>query len=183
MTILYAIFLSVWRRWFGGGWKDKLPTNRFLQHLIGGSVAFSVLYLSGYNWWQSLLACVVLQALFWSIGHGAAFDMSRGGYPDEKTIKRYKEYFWNKWCEFLVPQQYWYGFGYDFLWMMFRYGLPAILISVILLNVWFSFSALTVPMIYAISWSLSDRGKLKRLTAVALSEFIVGFTTGILLLI
>lgn len=181
MILIYAIWLSFHRRWFGGGWKDKLPTNRFLQHIIGGFVAFAVLFIEGKSWWQSLLACIALQALYWAIGHGPAFDMSRDTNPSPATIKRYKKYFWNKWCEFLVPIQSWYGFGYDFLWMMFRYGLPAILISVILWRVWFSFATLFVPIIYAFAWSMHDYGKLKKLPAVAFAEYITGFITGILL--
>ena len=86
MSLIYALFCGCWRRWFGGGF-DRLPNNRFLQHIIGFTGACVALWFCGYNWIQIVLAGLVLQGLFWAPGHGAAFDLSRGGKPDEKMIK------------------------------------------------------------------------------------------------
>lgn len=181
IEITYVLLSGLWRRWFGSDLKGFFG-NRFVQHIVGGTVAFLYLYFCREEKWvQALLAVLVLQGLFFCIGHGAAFDMSRAGYPDEKTIGRYKKFFWNKWCEFLVPKSSWYGFGYDFLWMFFRYTLPALLISLILWNVYFCFSGLFVAFSYAVCWSLSDKGKLKRLTATELAELFSGFFVGVLL--
>lgn len=182
-NFLYGIFEGFWRRWFGGGFEDKLGDNRFVQHIIGFIVGFIVLLSNYYGFIQSLLAMFAFQGLYWAIGHGPAFDMSRDGYPDDEMIKRYKKYFWNKWCEFLVPKDSWYGFGYDFLWMLFRYELPAILISIILGNYWFLTAGFVTTLIYAICWSLSDREELKRLGPTSLAEILTGFFSGLLLVI
>ena len=95
----------------------------------------------------------------------------------EETIKRYKKKFWNKWCEFLVPKKAWYGFFYDFLWMFFRYELPAILVAIILLNPFFLLAGLTSAMAYAFGWALSEHKK----TNPVLSECFSGFFAGLLL--
>ena len=181
VRLTYPIFLGIWRRWFGGG-LDFLPDNRALKHIVGFCVGSVVLWLYGYTIIQVLLAMITLQAFYWAVGHGCAFDMSRDGYPDKEMIKRYKKYFWNKWCEFLVPKKFWYWFGYDFLWMMFRYGIPAGIISLILWQPYIAFGGITTSLTYAFCWSLSDRGKLgKWFGATGLAEIITGFITGLLL--
>ena len=179
-TILYGLFLGFWRRWFGGG-LDRLPDNRFVQHIIGFTACFLVLWYKGSGWVLSLICAVVLQGLYWAPSHGPAFDLSRGGQPDEKMIERYKKVFWNKWCEFLVPKSSWYGFGYDFLWLMFRYELPALLISALIFNLTFAFAGYTTAIIYAVCWALFDKNKLKHLSGTELAEYISGFLTGVLL--
>ena len=98
---------------------------------------------------------------------------------DPKMKKRYEKYFWDKWCKFLIPEKYWYGFWYDFLWMTFRYELPAILISLVL-GSWFWVSGLLVPCGYAFCWYLNDKGIIKR--AIVCSEFISGFVSGLFLI-
>ena len=183
--LLYPLFLASWRRCFGSnGWDLPILKYRAVQHIIGGVVAFGVCLVLGYTWWQSLAFAGVLQGLYFSLGHGAAYDMSRGGNkPDEKTIKRYKQFFWNKWCEFLVPKDSWYGFGYDFLWMLFRYGLPALLMSVIILKPSVAMCGLSTALCYAVCWSLYDKGKLKYLYSTELAEILMGFFTGLLIVL
>ena len=182
---LYPLFLGIWRRCFGSnGWDLPIIKYRAVQHIIGGAVAFGVCIGLGYIWWQGVLFAGILQGLYWSIGHGPAYDMSRGGKdPDEKTLKRYKKAFWNKWCEFLVPQNSWYGFGYDFLWMMFRYGLPAILMAITIQRPWIALCGIATTLCYAICWSLYDKGKLKHLYSTELAELMAGFCTGILIVL
>lgn len=185
IQLLNAITLSIWRRWFGGAniggdkYEDAFFNQRWFRYIIGLLVTGLFLWYKKCNYFQIIGADCVLYFAMWGIGHGCAFDISRDGYPDEDMIKRYKKYFWNKWCEFLVPKNSWYGFGYDFIWMMFRYTLPAIIISIILLNPLFILSGVLVALSYAVCWSLYDKDKIKAPTELA--ELIAGFITGILL--
>lgn len=178
IKFLYSVFEACWRRAFGSG-----DFNRLILHIINVIATLFVLWYLGYSLLQNILVVSLYEAFYWSVGHGPAFDMGRGGKPDEEMIERYKKYFWNKWCEFLVPKEYWYTFGYDFLWMMFRYEIPAAIIAVILCSPFFSLAGLFVSSIYAACWTLQDREKLKRLTATEVAEIISGFITGILLVI
>lgn len=181
MRMALSIFEAIWRRMFGSdGWNIPVLKNRFVEHLIGFVVVFCVLLMK-HHWWQCLLATTVLQAFYWATGFSSAYDMARDKNLDETTMRKYKKYFWNKWCEFLVPKDSWYGFGYDFLWMLFRYEIPAIIISAILLNGWFLLAGLCVALSYAICWSLYERKKSFGLFATELAELIAGFCTGWLL--
>lgn len=177
MRILYSIYLSFFRRWFGGGF-DKLWDNRAFQNCFNVLVTFGYLFFSGVNVWIAIIGASCLQFLYFCPAHGCAFDMGKDGYPDDVMIKRYENYFWDKWCKFLIPENMWYGFWYDFLWMTFRYELPAILISVIL-GSWFWVAGLLVPCGYAFCWHLKDLGLIKR--PIPFAEFISGFVSGLFL--
>lgn len=182
IILFYPLFLGIWRRAFGCDcWNIPVLKNRFVLHIIGFLVAVGACYGLGYHWIQCLLLGGVLQGLYWALGHGPAYDMSRGGYPDAEMIKRYEKFFWDKWCKFLVPKYSWYGFGYDFLWMMFRYGLPACLMAIVLLNPYVAGCGIATTLIYAICWSLQDKGKLHHLFATELAEILAGVCTGILI--
>lgn len=182
IQLLYACFMSAWRRCFGtDGWNIPVLKIRAVQHIIGFLATSLALWACGYHWLQIIACAGVLQGLYWSPGHGSSFDLSRGGYPDEKMIKRYKKAFWNKWCEWLVPESAWYGFGYDFLWMAFRYELPALLLAIISRSYPVAFAGGCVALVYAIGWALFDKGKLKRLSGTELAEYASGFITGFLL--
>lgn len=185
MQLLYACFSSFWRRWFGSkgliGKADAWYDSRPFKYIIGCLITSVFLFYKEYNWIQIIAATSVLYFFYWAKGFACAFDMSRAGYPGEQTIKDYKKFFWNKWCEFLVPKDKWYGFGYDFLWMLFRYEIPAILISVILLNGWFLLSGVCVAFAYAIGWALSDSKAMKELGPTEFGEVVGGFFTGVFL--
>lgn len=182
ITVLYSLFSGWWRRCFGSdGWELPVLKNRFVQHLIGSVAGLGALYFCGYSWIRCVLAVGVLQGWYWAVGHGPAFDMSRAGYPDETLLKRYKKYFWNKWCEYLVPVQSWYGFGYDFLWMLFRYGCPAFVLSIILWQPYIAFAGLTTTIIYALCWGFEDHKVLKKFGPTELAEILAGVVTGLLL--
>ena len=181
LEIVSGCFFSVWRRMFGSdGWNIPVLSNRFVEHVIGFLGASCFLLLKEYHWAQSLCASLALQALYWAPGHGPAFDMSRDGSPDKKMLERYDNYFWNKWCEFLVPKTNWYQFGYDFVWMLFRYGLPAALVSIILLSPYFAFAGVLTCLVYSICWSFKDCGIIKN-SPTAIAEYIVGFISGFLI--
>lgn len=182
IQILFSIFLGAWRRAFGcDGWGLPILKNRFALHIIGFVGTFLALFFIGYSWLHSILAGLILFGWYFSVGHGTAFDMSRDGYPDAKLLKRYKKYFWNSWCEYIVPINSWYGFGYDFLWMFFRYELPALALSIILCNIYIAFAGLTTAIAYAICWGMNDNGALKKMWPTQLAEIITGVVTGLLL--
>ena len=182
MGIIYGIFLSFWRRAFGNdGFGLPLLQNRSVLHLIGFLACFLVLLYQGSGWIVSCLCAGILQGLYWAPGHGPAFDLSRGGKPDKKMKERYKKAFWNKWCEWLVPKESWYNFGYDFLWLSFRYELPALLLAVLLKNPLVALAGFGVSFAYALGWALFDKGKLKKLSGTELAEYLSGFITGLLI--
>lgn len=183
LAILTGCFEAVWRRMFGSdGWNKPIIQNRFIQHIIGFVGVSGALWISGYHWAQAVVVALALQGLYWAPGHGPAFDMSRDGLPDDEMKERYQKYFWDKWVKFLVPAGGWYGFGYDFLWMFFRYELPALLVAIALGSAYFGFAGLLVALVYAVFWSLKDCGKIKN-SSTAVAEWVAGFITGFLLII
>ena len=179
ISIIYALYLGCWRRWKGTASDDNFYNEKWFKTILNMLITSGVLFLCGYGWIQVVLATVSFQFLFWTQAIGGALDLGRDYPPSAETIKRYQKKFWNKWCEFLVPQQAWYGYFYDFLWMFFRYELPAILVSIILGNPFFLLAGLTSAMAYAFSWSLYE----KKGTNPDISEYISGFFAGLLLTI
>lgn len=177
LSLLFACWEGFWRRWKGTASDKKWYNTKWVKVVCNILLTFEVLLLLKYNWLQALVATIVFQFLFWTQAIGGALDIGRDYPPSEETIKRYKKKFWNKWCEFLVPKKAWYGFFYDFLWMFFRYELPAILVSAILLNPFFLLAGLTSAMAYAMAWALYD----KKGTNPDIAEYISGFFAGLLL--
>ena len=177
MQYLFCILESFWRRWKGTASDKHWYNAKWFKTICNLCLTYIALYLCGYHWLQSLIATLVFQFLFWTQAIGGALDMGRDYPPSEETIKRYKSKFWNKWCEFLVPKQAWYGYFYDFLWMMFRYGLPAILVSIILLNPFFLLAGVTCALCYNLAWALYEHNKCNPIVA----EYLSGFFAGLLL--
>ncbi len=177
--LILCIWTAIWRRLFGSDFKIPLIGSRAFQHGMNFAVMVFAFWMMQYEWCRVISTPIVVEFYYWAVGHGPAFDMGRAGKPDDALIARYKKYFWNSWCEFLVPEAYWYGFGYDLLWMEFRYALPAILASIVLGNLYFVFAGLSVPLIYAACWALYDRKKIKHPTELA--EVLSGFVSGLFL--
>lgn len=174
VRLLFSIFESFWRRALGSG-----DYKRFVLHVINISVATLYLWYNDVTWLRIGLSVPLYDYWYWNVGHGCAFDIGRDGKPDSEMIKRYEKYFWDKWCKFIVPESCWYGFWYDYLWMMFRYGIPAVLISVILGNWLFGYAGFGVATTYAVCWSLNDKGKTNY--PIRIAEYISGFISGLLL--
>lgn len=176
-SITFACWESFYRRWKGTASDEKWYNQKWFKTIANLCLTATTLALLSYSWWQVLAGTLVFQFLFWTQAIGGALDIGRDYPPSEETIKRYKKKFWNKWCEFLVPKKAWYGFFYDFLWMFFRYELPAILVSIILLNPFFLLAGLTSAMSYAFGWALHDnKGK-----NPIIAEYLSGFFAGLLL--
>jgi hypothetical protein len=179
---MYALWESLWRRMFGSdGWNLPVLRNRAFQHILNVLATGVVLYFTGLNWLLLLATIGIFEGCYWSWGHGPGFDMGRGGNPDEKMLERYKERFWNKWCEKLLPKSLWYTKRYDALWMFFRYEIPAIGVALCSLNAWFLLAGFSTTLAYLLCWKAFDKGLLKNATDVA--EWIVGGITGLLLVL
>ena len=177
ISLVYSIILSCWRRWFGGGF-PKLPDNRFLQHLIGFLMAFCSLYFTGHHWIQCILAGLCLQGLYWARSHGCCFDFGHGQPPD---VSRYEQLWYWKYIKKIIPEKEWYSFTGDYILMVARYTLPSILIAIILLSIPFIFSGIVVGSVYALMWYYKDWNIVDKPTELA--EYIIGFTTGLLLVL
>ena len=175
IQIVYALFMAVWRRWFGGGFQ-KLGDNRFLQHIIGFTGASLILWYNGYHWAQVIMAAAVLQGLFWARSHGCCFDYGHGQPPD---VSRYEQLWYWKYVKKIIPESEWYSFSGDYILMTVRYTLPAILIALVLLNPTFSVAGVVLSGVYAFTWKLYDWGLIEAPTDKA--EYLAGFMTGLLL--
>lgn len=175
IQIIYSIFLSAWRRWFGGG-LDFLPDNRALKHVVGAVVGYFALWYSGYDKIQCVLSVLVLQALYWARGHGEFYDFGHKQPPD---VSRYEAFWWWKYVKKIIPTEQLYQWHCDFICMSIRYTLPAILIGIILLQVPIVFAGICLSCGYALMWLLKDWGYIKNATNYG--EIIGGFITGLLL--
>lgn len=182
MTLMASVLSGLWRRGFGCDfWDIPVLKIRATQHVLAGVILFALFYFyKDLSLLWSVYAIAVIQGLFWAGGHGAAFDISRGGTPDETLVKRYNEVWFAPALNFLVPQKDWYGFGYDFLWMAFRYTGPLVLLvpvfgwTVLLLG-------LMVALVYAGCWSWSERRSLPfDLGPTQGAELIAGALAGVM---
>lgn len=188
MNILFVVFEAWWRRWFGGGYiggkkaEYKWYNRRISQHIV--NCLIMALYFGIYckmNVWTTIYSVAVIEGLFWAPGHGPGFDMSRAGAPDDPS--RYEEKWWNKVCQFLVPCEQWYSFGYDWLWMMLRYTSPCVLLIPVF--GWeILFMGLLVAPVYGFCASFYEKVDTSRWPswldrANKLAEIIVGAVVGL----
>ena len=188
MDILFVVFEAWWRRWFGGAfiggkkWENKWYNRRVTQHVV--NCLIMALYYSIYckmSFLVTIYSVTVIEGLFWSPGHGPGFDMSRAGVPDDSS--RYEEKWWNKVCQFLVPREQWYSFGYDWLWMMLRYTIPCVLLIPVF-DVEILFMGLLVAPVYGFCASLYEKTDISFFpdwlnSHNKLAEIIVGAIVGL----
>lgn len=185
MALIYFLLGGFLRRWYGGLFPDdkyKVLGNRALQTSVMIGVMLGIFVDDWQSWRDWLVSGVValwLQFQFWSRGHGCAYDLSRGGYPDEKTIKRYNERWYHIPCDWMAEKRFFsfYGRGYDFTYMLLRYTCP--MLPMILFDWKYILIGLSVAPIYAFCWQWSESDvwifKLKGLsTATNLAEVICG---------
>lgn len=174
MNFIYAIFLSLWRRWFGGG-LDFLIDNRFIQHLIGFLACFSILWVEDYHIMQCVVCAGIFQGLFWAKSHGACYDFGH----NEPYEERYNQLWYWKYLKKFIPESMRYTFSGDFLLMFVRYTLPALLMGLVLLNPLCCVIGVAVACSYALCWIMYDFGWVKNPTEIA--EYMAGFYVGLLL--
>lgn len=181
ISLLFGLFESIFRRCFGSdGWGLPIIKHRAIQHIIGFTATSFVLWYIGYGWIQIIACAGVLQGLYWARAVGMYQDIGNGGVPDEKMKKRYDEMWYNKFLDKWF-KEYKYSDLYDFIGLTIRYTLPSILIAFILLNFSFVWAGFLVSSTYALMWKLHNYGYLKKPTEI--SEWVVGFITGFLLVL
>lgn len=178
MRLLYALFEAWWRRCFGDNGHD-LPILKYraVQHVIGFTATSLCLCYYDCHWIIAGIAAGVLQGLYWARAVGPGIDA--GSSTDMSMIVRYEKEFWDKWCKFLLPKKVWYSYYYDFLWMLFRYHVYAIVLSVLLLNPLFLLAPWWVAFAYTLGRALEEKKKVR--SGSAFAEYASGFVTGLLL--
>lgn len=177
LGLIYGIWESFWRRMFGcDGWDKPYIKIRAVQHVMNVLVTMLFLWIADYSLWQNILCVAVFEGLFWSRAHGAVYDIGHGSVDE----KRYEEIWYWKYCKKFIPKKYWYTETCDFLLLAIRYTLPSILCGIILFSFSPMFMGLIVATVYSLCWSAHDWELTDRPTEIA--EWIVGFTSGLLLL-
>lgn len=170
---LIIIFYSIWRRWFGGGYKNTwLGNNRAIQCTIYLLLTSGLTYYFSpfIKEWMSGLFAIIFSVYtycqFWARGHGACFDIGRGE-ADEITISRYNARWYHIPCDWLFKDHK-YGFAYDAMYMGLRYTMPLVLLYLIGLSTipWGANQLFTcgiiaigfsISPIYAMCWTLFER--------------------------
>lgn len=182
IRLLFVVAESIWRRAFGcDAWGLPILKHRSVLHIINVILTGGVLWYIGLSWWQNAITLVLWEGLYWTRAHGPGFDAARSGKPTPELEERYKKEFWDKWCKFLTPEQAWYGLFYDFLWMMFRYGIYSIPIAIVTLNPFFLLAGVCVSFTYFLCHSLAEHKLLKKLGATQLAEVVSGGVSALLL--
>lgn len=215
LSMISGTIESIWRRWFGG-WvegtmKDKLPkwlykilASRGTQTIFNLIILFGIFMLNvgwmitpfsawliAHNisaWIIALIMAVIVQFEFWSRGHGPAFDIGR--WNPQEYIERYQKVWWAFIPNKLIPREHWYGFLYDFIWMLVRYTYGLIFLVPFLWSFKILWLGLIVTSLYAFCWTIYERDNwiIKYIPldmvsgATQLAELLVGFAVGFLLM-
>lgn len=180
MVSLYMILGATARRIFGGACENiPILKNRGVQTTFMILLFLSIYLPATQNWLLSIIITAWLQFQFWSRGHGACFDIGRGGYPTEDTIIRYRERWYHIPCDWLAEKRFfsYYGKGYDFCYMTLRYTCP--MIPMMIFDWKYILIGLSVRTIYAICWEWYESSvwKFKKTwckNATELAEIISG---------
>lgn len=201
LCLFSVVFNSLFRRWFGGGYKNTwLGNNRAVQCtvylLVTALVAY---YLSTFaEVWERITFAVLFSVFtycqFWARGHGACFDIGRGE-ADETTVKRYNERWYHIPCDYLFKNHN-YGFAYDFVYMGLRYTMPIVLLYILglvtvpvfinpIFSMWIIAIGASISPIYAMCWTLYERENwmFKKYWSVTgptnLAEYLAGAVWGL----
>ena len=172
---LYAFFMGAWRDAFGkNGYDLPIIKYRAVQHIILFLVSFAFLLICRGTALASALWISAWILVFWAIRHGACYDISTGGKPDAKMLKRYKSMVGFKLLCKIFPEDMWYGLCFDFMLLTIRYTYP-------LLPICFWFSPIMFSLGFVISsfyliYRFCPYMQKKRLLDV---EIWVGFVAGL----
>lgn len=215
LSQVFGVVESFWRRWFGGyfehhqifpKWLNKIFESRGVQtvfnialltllfmsnqYWVATPICKFILGLGLNKWILALIMACLFQFMYWSLGHGPAFDMNRGGKPSESTISRYHREKWSFIPDKIVPEEHWYGFIYDFIWMTARYTYGVLFIIPFVWTFKILWLGLIIASIYALCWTIQERDswifkyfpKESVETATNLAEFIAGYITAVFLM-
>ena len=177
LGLIYGAWESFWRRMFGcNGWDKRVIKYRVVQHILNVLITMLFLWIADYSFWQNVLCVAVFEGLFWSRAHGAVYDVGHGKVDET----RYDDIWYWKYCKKFIPQKLWFTASCDFFLLTVRYSIPAVLCGIILFSFAPMFMGLIVATVYSLCWSAYDWELTDRPTEIA--EWIVGFTSGLLLL-
>ena len=209
---------GLWRRWFGGyDWGvdekkhpiwykiiDSRGTQTAVNFVLLGlifwfndfwaSTPLSAWLIAKWSWmyWVILAyLAIIWQLQFWSRQHGPAFDCSRGGAePDEHLKERYRFAWWCNIVFKIVPEEGWYLFICDFLWMTIRYSIYTLWVIPFLWTLSPLWLGIIVASIYSWCWTVSERDSwiYKRLppccqSPTNMGEILAGFTVAMWLML
>lgn len=188
VAIAACAFESVWRRWFGGGFKSetyKFLDRRIIKHIVNIVFIFAIMYwVRGLDILWTVITVGIMEGLYWSLGHGPYFDLGRGGMPDEKMKKRYNKMFYHYILDWCFSEEERYTTFYDFCGMLIRYTWPLLLMWIVPgFNLGITVLGELVAVAYAVCWVARDKKLLKKLGATDLGEYIAGGLTGLFLVL
>lgn len=150
LNLLYAIFMGAWRDSFGkDGWGLPIYHNRMVQHIVAFLGTSALCYfVKDITWYWTLWIALWIQ-IFWAIRHGCAYDVGKGGNPNEDMLKRYKSMVGYKFLYKIFPEEDRYGMCFDFLLLTIRYTYPLLPIC-LLFNPIFLTLGLIIASLYLI---------------------------------
>ncbi len=156
VSILNGLIWVILRRIYGGGCKKGFLSERGVQTVI---MMLAMLPFTFYKF--NPLLCVLLsitltcwlQFIYWSKGHGPAFDMATDKIPSQETKSRYEDMWGYKYVCKRIPYPRWYGFLFDYKLLNIRYFLPMIPVGVIFSTIFLLIGLSTSP-VYAFCWAL-----------------------------
>lgn len=149
LKILYTIFMGAWRDSFGkNGWDLPIYHNRVAQHIVAFLATAGICWYKELAWYWCLWVALWIQ-IEWALGHGYAYDVSTGGKPDEKMLKRYKKAVGYKLLCKIFPKELHYGLCFDYILLSIRYTWPLIPICW-LFNPVFMTLGLVITSLYAL---------------------------------
>ena len=127
LKIIYILLFSWWRDLFGkNGYELPILKYRFVEHVIAFCMTFLLCFFDkGLQWYWCIWIAVWVQ-IFFSIGHGYAYDLGTKGKPDAEMLKRYEKSVGYKFVCKIFEEKDWYGFGFDFILLTIRYTYPLI---------------------------------------------------------
>ena len=202
LCLFSVVFNSFFRRWFGGGFKNTWLGNLrgvqcIVYLIVTGLMAYFLEPLA--IWWHNLIFAIVFAGYsyiqFWARAIGPALDSGREKYPSEDTIRRYNKSWQHYPCDWICGEHK-YGFLYDFLFFLFRYATPTLMLCIFgyipylfgiehqLLSWHLLLIGLLISPIYAVSWTLYERetwlfGKYKTIEyPTNLAEYLSGAIWG-----
>jgi len=172
--LIYPIISALWRDCFGkDGWGLPIIKYRVVQHIFLFIVSFALLICRGTTLALSAWIALGIQ-VWWSLGHGPAYDIGTAGKPDAKMLKRYKKMVGYKLLCKLFPEDKWYSFGFDFALLAIRYTYPLVLICW-----WFNPVFLTLGLVVASLYAIYKHCEWLQKQRWADVELWVGFVAGL----
>lgn len=181
----FAAFESIWRRWFGGGFKGVAPfkwfNKRFLKHCLNVAAMTAVaVFVRGIPLPGALCLAVFLQVCFWTLTFGMYFDIGRGGQPrSEYDVEEYNKTWFAGALNWFFPEGTRYTAFYDYCGMTIRFTWPmAFAMFVPTFNSGMLCVGPLVALAYAYGWTCFEKKGLKFTGPTEFGEFASGAVFG-----